>query len=58
MNDPLDQYRVPFEAWHLKYFPGVNVTRKGDGYTKQIVNNRWFVWQGAKGVELPVPDAC
>ena len=58
MSDPLDQYRVPFEAMHREYFPGINVTRKGELYTKQQVNNRWFVWQGARGVELPVPDAC
>ena len=53
-----ERMRVAFESWHALYFPGVNVTRKGDGYTKQIVNNRWFVWQGARGVELPLPDAC
>lgn len=37
--------RESFETWHRETFPTVNVTRKGDGYTKQIVNNRWEVWQ-------------
>lgn len=47
---------LAFEAWHRTYFPGINVTRKGDGYSKQQVNNRWFVWQGARGVNLPLPE--
>ena len=53
-----EERRRAFEKWHALYFPGINVTRKGDDYTKQIVNNRWFVWQGARGVQLPIPDAC
>jgi hypothetical protein len=39
---------------HVKYFPGINVTRKGELYTKQQVNNRWFIWLLAKGIPLPV----
>lgn len=35
--------QLDFEAWHRTYFPGINVTRKGEGYSKQQVNNRWFV---------------
>lgn len=53
---PNDLMRYHFEEWHRKYFPGINVTRKGDDYTKQQVNNRWFIWQGAQGVDLPVPE--
>lgn len=53
-----EESRRAFERWHDLYFPRVNVFRKGDGYTKQIVNNHWFVWQGARGVKLPIPDAC
>ena len=54
MNDPLDRLREPFEAMHRQYFPGINVTRKGEMYTKQQVNNRWFIWLLAKGIPLPV----
>ena len=54
MSDPLDRLRDPFEAMHAKYFPGINVTRKGDLYTKQQVNNRWFIWLLAQGIILPV----
>lgn len=50
-----ERMHAAFEAWHQTYFPGINVTRKGDGYSKQQVNNRWFVWQGARGVVLPLP---
>lgn len=51
---PLDRLRDPFEAMHVKYFPGINVTRKGEMYTKQQVNNRWFIWLLAQGIPLPV----
>jgi len=54
MSDPLDRLRDPFEAMHVKYFPGINVTRKGELYTKQQVNNRWFIWLLAQGIPLPV----
>lgn len=54
MTDPLDQFREPFEAMHLEYFPGINVTRKDELYTKQQVNNRWFIWLLAKGIPLPI----
>ena len=54
MSDPLDQYRMPFEDMHREYFPGINVTRKGEMYTKQQVNNRWFIWLLAQGIILPV----
>ena len=53
MSDPLEQYRVPFEVMHREYFPGINVTRKGELYTKQQVNNRWFIWLLAKGIPVP-----
>ena len=56
MNQPKAHMHLAFEAWHRIYFPGINVTRKGDGYSKQQVNNRWFVWQGAQGVTLPLPE--
>jgi len=46
--------RLTFEAIHRKYFPDINVTRKGEHYTKQQVNNRWFIWQLALGEDLPV----
>ena len=54
MSDPLDRLREPFEAMHQQYFPDTNVTRKGGLYTKQQVNNRWFIWLLAKGIQLPV----
>lgn len=53
MTDPLDQFRVPFEDMHREYFPNINVTRKGELYTKQQVNNRWFIWLLAKGIPVP-----
>lgn len=48
--------REEFEHWHREYFPDTNVTRKGPHYTKQIVNNRWFVWQAARGVAHERPN--
>ena len=51
-----EESRRAFEKMHLEYFPGINVTRKGEEYTKQQVNYRWFIWRLARGTRLPLPD--
>lgn len=48
-----EESRRAFEKMHLEYFPGIKVTRKGEEYTKQQVNNRWFIWLLAQGIPVP-----
>lgn len=52
-----DFVRQQFELWHAEEFPFTNVTRKGEGYTKQSVNNRWEVWKAAHlHIKTPQPN--